>query len=376
MKFKVEKSNLERGLAKIKAAVDGSQSLPILKGVKIEVRKPDVLILTATNLENAICFKVDVESAVDGVTVVDYARLSAVVSSMPDGTVAVQVATRNKRNVIELVCGACRSALATLDPADWPKISRIEKGKTAKIDAKSIIGAFKFTRHAFSVDTTRKNLMGALCEIEPDGRLIVIGTDGSRMAVYGKFDGRNAKVSEAIIPAKLVSAILDAIKDEDCQFNVTTDGDMIRVEAVKDAKWAVQGRLFDGALFKWRNVIPKSFEYAITADRYELADNFTRASKGEEMEGTNPCVKVTINAGMIVIDGKSEECEMHTEMPCKFDGEKIEMFINPDKVVQALNAATDDDVTIRINDGHSLIMIECEESGTKEIVMPLRVNAN
>ena len=374
MKFKVQRSNLERGLASVKAAVDGKQSLPILKGVKIDVRKPDALILTATNLDIAICVKVEVDAAIDGVTVVDYARLAAVVSSMPNETVAVQVATRNKRNVLELVCGACRSALATLDPADWPMISRIEKGKTAKIDAKKIIGAFKFTRHAFSVDTTRKNLMGALCEIEPDGNLIVIGVDGVRMAIYGTFAGRNGKVSEAIIPAKLVSAILDAIKDEDCKFNVTTDGNMIRVEAVEGAKWAVQGRLFDEALINWRMVVPKSFDYAITADRYELADNFTRASKGEEMAGSHPCVKLTVNSGMIVIDGKSAECEMHTEMPCKFDGEKIEMFIDPDNVVQALNAATDDEVTIRINDGHSPIMIECEESGTKEIIMPLRVN--
>lgn len=374
MKFNVKRSNLERGLASVKAAVDGRQSLPILKGVKIDVRKPDALILTATNLDIAICVKVEVDAAVDGVTVVDYARLAAVVSSMPNETVAVQVATRNKRNVLELVCGACRSALATLDPADWPRISRIEKGKTAKIDAKKIIGAFKFTRHAFSVDTTRRNLMGALCEIEPDGNLIAIGTDGARMAIHGSFAGRNAKISEAIIPAKLVSAIIDTIKDDDGQLSVTTDGKMIRVEAVKDARWAVQGRLFDGAIFTWRNVVPKSFEYSITVDRYELADNFTRASKGEEMDGTNPCVKVTINAGKIAIDGKSEECEMHTEMPCKYDGEKIEMLINPDKVLQALNAATDDEVTIHLNDGYSPIMIECEESGTKEIILPLRVN--
>ena len=374
MKFKVQRSNLERGLASVKAAVDGKQSLPILKGVKIDVRKPDALILTATNLDIAICVKVEVDAAVDGVTVVDYARLAAVVSSMPNETVAVQVATRNKRNVLELVCGACRSALATLDPADWPRISRIEKGKTAKIDAKKIIGAFKFTRHAFSVDTTRKSLMGALCEIEPDGNLIVIGADGTRMAIYGTFAGRNGKVSEAIIPAKLVSAILDAIKDEDCKFNVTTDGDMIRVEAVEGAKLAVQGRLFDGTLINWRMVVPKSFDYAITADRYELADNFTRASNGEEMSGCHPCVKLTISNGMIVIDGKSAECEMHTEMPCKFDGEKIEMYVNPEIVVKALNAATDDEVTIRINDGHSPFMVECEESGTKEIIMPLRIS--
>ena len=372
MKFRVSRNELERGLSRVKAAIDGNVPLPILKGVRIEAYKANTIIITATNLDNAIRAKVGVETAAVGATVVDYARLAAVVSSMPDGTVSVQEKVRDKRKVLELVCDGCRSALATMDPGEYPNIAKIDKGKTTKLDAKSIIGAFKFTRHAFSLDGVRKELNGALCEIEPDGNLIAIGADGRRLAVHGKFAGRNAKSEEAIIPAKLVGAILDAIKDENCPFSVTTDGRMIRVEAVDDAKWSVQGRLFDMKMIDWRRVVPKSFDHAIKVDRFELADNFIRASKGGETVQSSPCVKVTISAGRIILDGVSEYCEMHTEMPCKFDGDKIEMFINPEIVVQALNAAIDDEVTIRINDGHSPIMIECK-SGTKEVIMPIRV---
>ena len=372
MKFKINRNELERGLSRVKAAIDGRAALPIIRGVKMEVQKPDALYLTATNLDNTIRVKVEVEAAVDGVTAVDYNRLAAVVSSLPECPVSAQFKTKGKSNFLELVCDGCRSLITAQDPAEYPRIAEVKGGKAAKIEAKEIAGAFNFVRHAFSDDDTRKNLMGALVEVS-NGKIVAVGTDGKRMAVYGGIEEPGKDTRSAIIPAKLVNAILEAVKNSSGVLSVTTDGNQILVE--DGELWSVQGKLYADAPYKWRQVVPRRADNHIAVDRYELADNFSRASRGEEMAGVWPCVKMTLKAGRIVIDSNGAECEMHTEMPCKYDGEEVVILLNPDYVVQSLNAATDDEVRIGFNDGYSPITVE-SANGPVETIMPLRVSGN
>ena len=374
MKFKANKHDFMRGLSRVKSAYDGKQPLPILKGVLID-SSCGVVELSLTNLDMIVKARFDVSTInyVAGRTVVDYSRLSAVVSSMPDGEIAVCVKTVGKREVVEIVCGKCRSSLATMPPEEWPTIAEVKDGKTVELEAVDIMLAFNSTVHAVSDNTTRKVLMCSLVEIGNDGKIVVVGTDGSRLAACGDFGKTKPKVTEAVVPSKLVGAIADAVKGEAGMFKFVSDGNMILVESVERPEWTVQGRLFDGVFPNWRKIIGLNMTESIVVDRNELCDNFTRALNANQVSGEYPCVKMKIVHGAIEIDANGEDCEMHTEMPVKFDGDEVEILLNPKKVIQALNAAVDDELTMSFTDGHSPIMFK-GDSGTTELVMCLRVS--
>lgn len=374
MKFKANKHNFMRGLSRVKSAYDGRQSLPILKGVLID-SSCGVVELSLTNLDMIVKARFDVSTInyVAGRTVVDYSRLSAVVSSMPDGEIAVCVKTVGKREVMEVISGKCRSTLATMPPEEWPTIADVEDGKTVELEAGDIMLAFNSTVHAVSDNDTRKVLKCSLVEIAGDGKIVVVGTDGTRLAACGEFCAKKPKVTEAVVPGKLVGAIVDAVKGESGSFKFVTDGKMILVEAAEKPKWTVQGRLMDEVFPNWRQVILWKMTESLTVDRNELCDNFTRALNANQVAGEHPCVKMNIGHGVIEIDANGEDCEMHTEMPVKYDGDGTVILLNPKKVIQALNAAVDDELTMHFTDGHSPIMFK-GESGTTEVIMPIRVS--
>ena len=374
MKFKANKHDFMRVLSSAKSAYDGKQPLPILKGVLID-SSCGVVELSVTNLDILVKARFDVSTIdyVAGRTVVDYSRLSAVVSSMPDGEIAVCVKTVGKREVMEIVSGKCRSSLATMPPEEWPTIADVKDGKKVELEAGEIMLAFNSTVHAVATTDGRRTLKCSLVEIGNDGKIVVVGTDGTRLAACGDFSKTKPNVTEAVVPGKLVSAIVDAVKGESGSFKFVTDGKMILVEAAEKPKWTVRGRLIDEEFPSWRRVVLWNVTESLTVDRNELCDNFTRALNANQTAGEYPCVKMKIAHGAIEIDANGEDCEMHTEMPVKYDLDEIEMLLNPKKVIQALNAAVDDELTMHFTDGHSPIMFK-GESGTTEVIMPLRVS--
>ena len=54
MKFKIEKSDLQRGLGRIQSIVEKRNSMPILANVLLEAEKDRGIVLAATDLEVGI----------------------------------------------------------------------------------------------------------------------------------------------------------------------------------------------------------------------------------------------------------------------------------------------------------------------------------
>jgi DNA polymerase III sliding clamp (beta) subunit (PCNA family) len=86
MRFTVQKKAFEKVLGKAAATVDHGKTLPVLKGVLLEVLH-DVLAVTAYDLEVAYEAALDVTQPTPGKALVDAAKLS----SMTEVTVKVRI---------------------------------------------------------------------------------------------------------------------------------------------------------------------------------------------------------------------------------------------------------------------------------------------
>jgi len=376
MKFTAQKTLLANGLATVKNSVAANGSLPVLTGVLVEA-KSGAVKLTTTNLDMVITAEVEAEVSVPGSIVVNFGKCYSFVNSMPLGGIDCQLKRKGNQNVLEMVAGECRTTTVTIDAMEFPTVAKIDaKAKSVEMDQKDLMAALTFVRHAFGVNQSRRQLMGAMVEIRDDGTTFV-GTSGSRMAVYGEITTTKPKNAVSlIVPTKLVGGIIDVIKGETGRVRLLSGSGMVRVEAVDNNRWSVQGKLIDKECVQWRNAIPlanNGYCNRFKVDRSLFMDQVERARQAVAEYTGCPCITVEATDGVMSADGSNSEYTAHSEMRIDYAGEELASMLNPDYLMEALRAANDDEITVTFKDGDSPIMFT-GESGTTEVIMPLRVN--
>ena len=76
---------------------------------------------------------------------------------------------------------------------------------------------------------------------------------------------------------------------------------------------------------------------------------------------------------LTVTSAASDIGEAKDEVPIKYAGERIEIMFNPSYLMDPLKAIDDDEVFIKLNNGHSPAVINCSIPFIY-VLMPLRIN--
>lgn len=114
----VEAEHLKRCIAAVKAVVPSRSTIPILSCVRIAVAD-GVMTFDATDLDRSI--RMTVPAHGDGAWCIDYAKLSAMLSVVPDGA-AVGIDGTTSASIRS---GKISARISSLDPNDWPAVSAV-----------------------------------------------------------------------------------------------------------------------------------------------------------------------------------------------------------------------------------------------------------
>jgi DNA polymerase-3 subunit beta len=206
------------------------------------------------------------------------------------------------------------------------------------------------TEFAMAKESTKYAFNGALFKL--DGRFECVGTDGRRLAVSSvampiKVDG----VISVIVPAKAMNSVLklsakkrDA-KDADVtvELRVTEN----RMTFVTDAV-TIGTSLVEGTFPPYMEVIPKDAEGHATMSTAGLAGAMRRASllltddmRGVRMHFSKKGLKISVS------DPTTGEATVH--LPCKFEGNDIEIGMNAKFVLDGLKVVPEDDVRLELS---------------------------
>ena len=135
---------------------------------------------------------------------------------------------------------------------------QLKQDSSIAITAQTFIPALQFVSHAMGKEDIRYFLNGVLIKIEDDSEMILVGTDGHRMA-HCKLTGYHGlPLGEFILPCDFILALIKGMKpkkrDDDIWLALSVD-DSFNFKVSNGAN-ELTGKLIDGKFPDYKRVTP------------------------------------------------------------------------------------------------------------------------
>ena len=369
MKFSVSRDALIRPLNLVAGVVERRQTLPILSNVLMSL-EGNRLSLTGTDLEVELVGRLEVVNAgPDGDITVPARKLVDICKSLPDG-VDINFSVEDGRVTVK--AGRSRFTLSTLPAAEFPTVEAGEGEVDLELSQSLVRQMIECTGFAMAQQDVRYYLNGMYLEIKA-GRLRFVATDGHRLALCTAPGELAAEDKSVIVPRK---GILELARLLDGDGSVTLIVGSNHIRAVTD-QFTFTSKLVDGKFPEYERVLPKSPDKAVSGDRSELKQAFTRTAilSNEKYRG----VRLSLSDGALEITANNPEQEQAEEsVPVDYTGEVLEVGFNVSYLLDVMGVLSGNTVRMSLSDSASSALIEEGEavSGEAEalyVVMPMRL---
>ena len=369
MKFSVSRDALIRPLNLVAGVVERRQTLPILSNVLLNL-EGNRLSLTGTDLEVELVGRIEVvNSGSDGDITVPARKLVDICKSLPDG-VDINFSVEDGRVTVR--AGRSRFTLSTLPAAEFPTVEAGEGEVDLELGQSLVRQMIERTGFAMAQQDVRYYLNGMYLEIK-SGRLRFVATDGHRLALCTAPGELSADDKSVIVPRK---GILELARLLDGDGSVTLTVGSNHIRAATD-QFTFTSKLVDGKFPEYERVLPKSPDKAVSGDRAELRQAFTRTAilSNEKYRG----VRLSLSDGSLEITANNPEQEQAEEsVPVDYSGDSLEVGFNVSYLLDVMGVLSGSTVRMSLSDSASSALIEEGEavSGEAEalyVVMPMRL---
>jgi DNA polymerase III subunit beta len=364
VKFRCERDVLVEALGTAgRAAAGRGTSLPVLSGVRVQLTG-DQLRLTGTDLELTISVEVTVSGAADGVVVLPSRLASDIVRALPAGSVEVEVAEDEAR------ISAARSefSLRVLPSDEFPRLTEAA-GEPVTLASAELATALSQVVRAASSDDARPILTGVLLAAEADG-LRLVATDSYRLAIRD-LPGTTvlAEGQHVLVPSRALQELA----------RVLTGGDTLTVRlGEREASFEVGGTrlttvLIEGEFPPYERLIPQAQPNRLTVGREVLLEAVRRV-KLLAREAT-PVRLAMSSDGLELVAVTQDVGQAHESLDAKFEGTDLTVAFNPEYLMQGIEVAPGDEVTIETVDALKPALLRVPEHPEfLYLLMPVRVS--
>jgi DNA polymerase III subunit beta len=368
----VLKAAQEKVLAALQAVsgiVERRHTLPILANVLI--RKHGTQIeLTTSDLEIQVRTTAELGGdAADFSTTVGARKLIDILRSMPNDQIVSLSAAQSK---LTLQGGRSRFTLQTLPAEDFPLVQEAaDFGPAFSVPQKTLKRLIDQVHFAMAVHDIRYYLNGILFVAEGKS-LIVVATDGHRLALAQATLDAEVPKQEVILPRKTVLELQRLLRDD------SDDGPLEMRFAGNQAKFSFSGmefvtKLVEGKFPDYNRVIPKGHRNAVILGRAPLLACLQRAAilTSEKFKG----VRLNIEPGTLrIASSNAEQEEAKEELEIDYGGDAIEIGFNVTYLIDVLANASAEMVKVELQDANSSALISVPDlEGFKYVVMPMRI---
>ena len=369
--LKAAQEKVLSALQAVSGIVERRHTLPILanvlmrkSGSRIEFTTSDLEIQVRTSAE----FEGDAASFS---TTVGARKLIDILRSMPTDQVVTLSAAQSK---LTLQGGKSRFTLQTLPADDFPLVQEAaDFGPAFSVPQKTLKGLIDQVHFAMAVHDIRYYLNGILFVAEGTS-LILVATDGHRLALAQSTLDVEIPKQEVILPRKTVLELQRLLRDDKDSENTAIE---MRF-AGNQAKFSFSGmefvtKLVEGKFPDYNRVIPKGHRNSVTLGRVALLGCLQRAAilTSEKFKG----VRVNIEPGTLrIASSNAEQEEAKEELEIDYAGDEIEIGFNVTYLIDALSNMSAEMLKIELQDGNSSALVTVPElAGFKYVVMPMRI---
>ncbi|MBF0559922.1 MAG: DNA polymerase III subunit beta [Nitrospirae bacterium] len=367
MKVTIEKNELQKKLSDIQSIVEKKNTMPVLSHFLLVAEKGEAYI-TATDLETAFKEPITLTIAAEGKLCIPAKKLFEIVREV-DGAIVLESADEKW---LKVKSGKSQFRLACLSHDQfpvWPALSA--DVEHMEIDSLLLLEMIDKTLYSAGESDTRYVLNGLLFNIKPSGTLIVVGTDGHRLALSTKtVDSKLKEEKKLIFSRKSLSELRRFLDDEAKQVRMAIGKNHILFEMDSIQFLA---RLIEGTYPNYEQVIPVAGEKTLVVDRIALMKSMRRVSIMSKERSS--AVKVDIEPNLMSISASNPELgEAKDELSMEYSGEAITVAFNARYILDALSVMSSDSILIKINEPLSpTLLMESGKDDYKYIVMPMRL---
>ena len=366
----VLKAAQEKVLAALQAVsgiVERRHTLPILANVLI--RKTGAQVeFTTSDLEIQVRTTAELDGdAANFSTTVGARKLIDILRSMPNDQVVSLSAAQSK---LTLQGGRSRFTLQTLPAEDFPLVQEAaDFGPMFAVPQKTLKRLIDQVHFSMAVHDIRYYLNGILFVAEGTS-LILVATDGHRLALAQATLDAEIPKQEVILPRKTVLELQRLLRDDDAPIEMRFAGNQ--------AKFAFSGmefvtKLVEGKFPDYNRVIPKGHRNAITLGRAPLLACLQRAAilTSEKFKG----VRLNIEPGSLrIASSNAEQEEAKEELEIDYAGDAIEIGFNVTYLIDVLANVGAEMIKVELQDANSSALISVPDlEGFKYVVMPMRI---
>lgn len=338
---------------------------PVLQNVLLRV-DGDEATLSATDLEVWVQRRLyGAQADFAGSFLLPAARFGQILRSVRDDEIYIEADDQQ----IVVKAGRSTFKLQAEDPALFPAAPELDEPGRIGVNAGDLRRLIHRTIFATDLESARYALGGTLVEVDGD-RLGLIASDGRRLARAladaGLDDGD--PIGQPVIPVKALRLIDRNLGDDDDLVRLAFAKGQSVVVATEAA--TIYARLVEGRFPRYQDVFPAERTAAVVFEVGALRAAVEQAAilTSEESRG----VDFHFAPGSLLLSGKASNVgESRVETPIDFDGEPIDVRIDPHYLLDALKAMDDaDHARIELIDGKNAVVLRAGDDYAY-VVMPL-----
>ncbi|MCL2214306.1 MAG: DNA polymerase III subunit beta [Treponema sp.] len=365
MKFTCNKDILLKEISIAQEIISSKNAILILSNIYLEAVK-DTLIIKAKDMKVNFQTKVPVTVIEEGSTTVYGDKFFGIINTFPyseiefsqkDNVAIIKPTTQKKPEY----------KLKSMASDKFPELP-VSSEPVFEIPIKDFKEMIQQSVFAVSDDETRYFMNGVYLEKSED-KINMVATDGRRLAFVGK--NADKKINDfqgIIIPPKILLIITKRSGDEGL-IGISISDKMIFINF---ATYQFSSVLIEGMFPNYKKVIPEKQEFSLSVMRNEMLDALRRVSLMVEKKSHR--IYLGISSGKMSVS--SEESEIGTvddEIPCKYEGEDINIALNYRYLEEPFKVMTEDEIKIRFSSATKAITIEpVPEKDFFHIIMPMQ----
>jgi DNA polymerase-3 subunit beta len=376
MKLSVTKEEMQKKLANIQNVVEKKNTMPILSHFLLHASRKGSYII-ATDIETAVKEPLEANIEREGKLCIPARKLFEIVREI-DGEVLFEVTDDSSAGGwLKVKAGASTFKLACLPPADFPTWPALGDAVEITVEASILQEMIERTLYSAGESDTRYTLNGLLFHVSPeDSTIVLVGTDGHRLAYIAKQLGeRISEEKKIIVPRKAVSEVRKFLHEsgeasENTKVHISI-GEKHLLFSIDDIQFLT--RLIDGSYPNYENVIPTANEKMLVIAKDTFAKVLRRVSVMSKERAS--AVKVDLETGKLTVSSSSPDLgEAREEVAVDYNGDALTLGFNARYVLDVLNAMTTDSVTFAMQDALSPVLVkEQENEQYRCVIMPMRI---
>ena len=308
----------------------GVETMPVLQAVKLTL-VPGGMTATSNSLDATTTVRCAAEhDAVGAVCLVPARKFAEMVRELPPAP--IKLALENHRLVVE--CASTRYVISTLGaPEEFPATPMIS-GPSVTFPAERLHDLAKHVSFAASTEESRPALRGVRLELETEGRVTAVATNGHRMAV-ARQEGEQggAGVPSVTIPPSLLDHATRMFSPDEV-ITLTVDALHNQV-SLEGACGTLTARTVDVVYPSWQHVIPTDNDIVATVDTRAFLESVKRVATVASDQTRR--VKLAFESGLVKISAETADLgESMDELAIQYSGPPLAIGFNATYLIELL----------------------------------------